>query len=307
MQRRVYGGIEGGGTKFHCIIGTDPDHVLATQSIPTTDPQSTLDAAIRFFQQALKDYEHIELAAIGVGAFGPIDLHAASSTYGYITTTPKPDWQYTNIVGTLKDRLEVPVAFDTDVNAAALGEYRWGAAQGSDPSVYITVGTGIGGGIYVNGAPLHGLIHPEMGHIQLPWLDHDDFSGICPYHTHCWEGIASGPAIAARVGKPAQDLPPDHAVWEIEAHYLALAITSILYITSPHRIILGGGVMQQEHLFPHIHHYVQKTLNGYLQHQSILEDIASLIVPPKLGSLAGMLGALELARLADAQQQPSHS
>ena len=175
MPRKVYGGIEGGGTKFNCVIGTDPNHVLATHTIPTTDPQSTLDAVTRFFQQALQDHKDVELVAVGVGSFGPIDLNPTSATYGYITTTPKSGWQYTNIVGSLKERLGVPVAFDTDVNAAALGEYRWGAAQGSDPSVYITVGTGIGGGIYVNGAPLHGLIHPEMGHLQLPWLDGDNF------------------------------------------------------------------------------------------------------------------------------------
>jgi fructokinase len=296
MPRKIYGGIEGGGTKFNCMIGTDPDHVLATHTIPTTDPQSTLDAVVRFFQQALQDHKDVELVAVGVGSFGPIDLNPTSATYGYITTTPKSGWQYTNIVGSLKERLEVPVAFDTDVNAAALGEYCWGAAQGSDPSVYITVGTGIGGGIYVNGAPLHGLIHPEMGHLQLPWLDGDDFPGICPYHTHCWEGIASGPAIATRVGKPAQDILPEHPVWEIEAHYLAIAITSIMYITSPCRIILGGGVMRQEHLFPRIRRYVQKILNGYLSHPVVLKDIASFIVPPKLGSHAGLFGALELAK-----------
>ncbi len=296
MPRKVYGGIEGGGTKFNCVIGTDPNHVLATHTIPTTDPQSTLDAVTRFFQQALQDHKDVELVAVGVGSFGPIDLNPTSATYGYITTTPKSGWQYTDIVGSLKERLGVPVAFDTDVNAAALGEYRWGAAQGSDLSVYITVGTGIGGGIYVNGAPLHGLIHPEMGHLQLPWLDGDNFPGICPYHTHCWEGVASGPAIAARAGKPAQDLPSDHPVWEIEAYYLAMAITSIMYITSPYRIILGGGVMRQEHLFPRIRYYVQKIINGYLNHPAVLNDIASLIVPPKLGSYAGLFGALELGR-----------
>jgi fructokinase len=201
----------------------------------------------------------------------------------------------------LKDRLGVPVAFDTDVNAAALGEYHWGATQGSDPSIYITVGTGIGGGIYVNGALLQGLIHPEMGHLHLPRLDGDNFCSVCPYHAHCWEGIASGTAIAARVGRPAQDLTPDDPVWEIEAQYLAMAITSIIYIASPYRIILGGGVMRQEHLFPRIRHYVQKFLNGYLHHAAMLEDIVSFIVPPKLGSHAGLIGALELARLVEAK------
>lgn len=297
MPRRVYGGIEGGGTKFNCIIGTDPDHVLAPPyTIPTTDPQSTLDAVTRFFQQTLQDHKDVELVAVGVGSFGPIDLNPTSATYGYITTTPKSGWQYTDIVSSLKDRLGVPVAFDTDVNAAALGEYCWGAAQGCDPSVYITVGTGIGGGIYVNGAPLHGLIHPEMGHLQLPRLDGDNFPGVCPYHAHCWEDMASGPAIAARVGKPAQYLLFDHPAWEIEAHYLAMGITSIMYITSPCRIILGGGVMRQEHLFPRIRYYVQKILNGYLNHKALMDDIASFIVPPKLGSRAGLFGALELAK-----------
>jgi fructokinase len=303
MQKRVYGGIEGGGTKFNCIIGTDPDHMLATHTIPTTDPQSTLNAVVRFFRQALQDHKDVELVAVGVGSFGPIDLNPTSATYGYITTTPKSGWQDTDIVGSLKERLGVPVAFDTDVNAAALGEYRWGAAQGSDPSVYITVGTGIGGGIYVNGAPLHGLIHPEMGHLQLPRLGGDDFSGVCPYHADCLEGLTSGPAIAKRVGKPAQYLPSDHPVWEIEAHYLAMAITSIMYITSPYHIILGGGVMRQEHLFPRIRYYVQKILNGYLNHKAVMDDIASFIVPPKLGSRAGLFGALELARLAEANQR----
>lgn len=300
MRRKVYGGVEGGGTKFNCMLGTDPYHVLTTHTFPTTDPKQTLGAVAHFFQQELRGHE---LVAVGIGSFGPIDLNPASATYGHITTTPKSGWEYTDIIGTLKDRLGVPVAFDTDVNAAALGEYRWGAAQGCDPSIYITVGTGIGGGIYVNGRPLHGLIHPEMGHLQLPRLAGDDFSGVCPYHDHCWEGIASGPAIAARAGKPAQDLTPDDPVWEIEAQYLAMAITNIIYIASPYRIILGGGVMRQEHLFPRIRYYVQKFLNGYLHHATVQEDIASFIVPPKLGSHAGLFGALELARLVEVKHR----
>ena len=300
MQRKVYGGVEGGGTKFNCMIGTDPHHVLATHTFPTTNPKQTLDIVTDFFEQERQNHE---LVAVGVGSFGPIDLNPASATYGYITTTPKSGWENTDIVGTLKDRLGIPVAFDTDVNAAALGEYRWGAAQDCDPSIYITVGTGIGGGIYINGRPLHGLIHPEMGHIQLLRITGDDFSSVCPFHDHCWEGMASGPAIAARVGKPAQDLAPDDPVWEIEAQYLAMAITNIIYIASPYRIILGGGVMRQEHLFPRIRHYVQKFLNGYLHHTAVQENIASFIVPPKLDSHSGLFGALELARLAEAEHR----
>jgi fructokinase len=295
----VYGGVEGGGTKFNCMIATGPDDVVAVTTIPTTNPQVTLDAVIRFFEESIADNS---LAAVGVGSFGPVDLDAASPTFGHITTTPKLGWQFTDIVGPLRRRLRVPVGFDTDVNAAALGEYRWGAAQGADPVVYITVGTGIGGGAYVNGQPLHGLIHPEMGHLLMPAIDGDDFPGTCPFHGRCLEGVASGPALGARTGKPAKELTPDDPVWELEARYLATAVVDIIYIASPRRVVLGGGVMEQRHLFPRIHKHVIQLTNGYLQHPAVQTDgIASYIVPPGLGTRCGMLGAVELARLTVAK------
>jgi fructokinase len=254
-----------------------------------------MEAVIRFFQDNIGGHT---LAAVGIASFGPVDLNPASTTYGYITTTPKPGWQMVDIAGQVRDRLGVPVGFDTDVNAAALGEYRWGAAQGDDPVVYITVGTGIGGGAFVNGRPVHGLIHPEMGHLLLPPVPGDEFPGICPYHGRCLEGMASGPALGTRAGKPAKDLAPDDPLWDLEARYLALAVANITYVLSPRRVILGGGVMEQRQLFPRIHEHVLALTNRYLRHPAVQEDIASYIVPPGLGARCGMLGAVELARLA---------
>jgi fructokinase len=295
VARPVYGGVEGGGTKFNCMIGTSPEDILATRTFPTTLPRETLDNVVRFFQDELAGNT---LQAVGVASFGPIDLDPTSPTYGYITTTPKPAWQNTNVVGELRSRLSVPVGWDTDVNGAALGEYRWGAAQHADPVVYITVGTGIGGGAYVNGSPVHGLIHPEMGHLMLPPTDGDTFPGVCPFHGRCLEGLASGPAINARAGRPANELAPDDPIWELEAQYLAMAVSNIMYVLSPKRVVLGGGVMEQRQLFPRIHHHVLRLQNNYLRHPVLQRDIASYIVPPGLGSRSGVLGAIELARLA---------
>ena len=296
MEDIVFGGIEGGGTKFNCMLGTEPGDILASTTIPTADPAATLLAVFDFFETARAGRR---LAAVGVASFGPIDLDTSSPTYGYITSTPKPGWQQFDIVGTLQRRLGVPVGFDTDVNAAALAEQRWGAGRGVDPVVYITVGTGIGGGACVNGSPLHGLIHPEMGHLATPAMAGDDFGGVCPYHGRCLEGMASGPALAARSGRPAQDLAPDDPIWDLEAFYLATAVADIMYTLSPRRVVLGGGVMQQRHLFPRIHRQVRALTNGYLRHATISEEgIASYVVPPDLGSRCGMLGAIELARRA---------
>jgi fructokinase len=291
----VYGGVEGGGTKFNCMIGSGPDDVVATRTFPTTDPAETIARVVDFFRGAGHDRP---LRAVGVASFGPIDLNRASPTYGYITTTPKAGWQYTDVVGTLRARLGVPIGFDTDVNGAALGEYRWGAARGADPTVYITVGTGIGGGAYANGAPVHGLVHPEMGHMRLAAFEGDTFAGSCPYHGRCLEGLASGTAIAARASRPATELAADDPIWRIEAHYLAVAVANIMYVLSPQRVVLGGGVMEQRQLFPLIREQVLGLHNGYLQTPAILQHIDDLIVPPGLGSRCGMLGAIELARLA---------
>lgn len=291
-DRRLYGGIEAGGTKFVCAVGTGPDDLRAVVSFPTTTAHETLSQAIAFFGEQPQ-----APAAIGIGSFGPIDLQPRSSTYGYITTTPKPSWQQHDVAGTIGRALGVPVVFDTDVNAAALGEQRWGAAQDVDSVLYITVGTGIGGGAIVGGQLLHGLVHPEMGHVRVPHdRAADPFEGICPFHGDCLEGLASGPALKARWGEAAVHLPADHPAWPLEARYLALALMNFICTLSPQRIILGGGVMQQPQLFPLVHAEVQQFLNGYVQAPAIIDQIAGYIVPPGLGSRAGVLGAIALAQ-----------
>jgi fructokinase len=240
--------------------------------------------------------------AIGIGSFGPVDPNPKSPNFGYITTTPKPGWGKTDIVGKIRTALNIPVGFDTDVNAAALGEYQWGAAQGLDTFVYLTIGTGIGGGGMVAGSLLHGLMHPEMGHIHLPRdPEQDPFEGICPYHGDCLEGLAAGPALEARWGKRAETLPDDHPAWKLEAHYLALGLVNILLSLSPQKIILGGGVMEQPQLFKLVRQEVQDLLNKYIQVPEILEHIDSYIVPPALGNQAGVLGSIALAKYAESE------
>ena len=290
---RLYGGIEAGGTKFVCVVGSGPHDIRDETRFPTTSPEETIGQAIAFFEQQTRV---APLRAIGIGSFGPVDLNPDSKTFGYITTTPKPGWAHTDVVGWLQSALDLPVTFDTDVNAAAFGEYRWGAARDLDPSIYVTVGTGIGGGIICQGRPLHGLIHPEVGHMLLPhdWKL-DPFRGVCPYHGDCFEGLASGPALQARWGQPAETLPADHPAWELEARYVALAVSNLILCYSPRRVILGGGVMQCDVLFPLVRRHVQAALNGYVQSADITERIDAYIVPPALGNRAGVLGAIALA------------
>jgi fructokinase len=290
----LFGGIEAGGTKFVCIFGSGPEDVRAEARFPTTSPAETIQRAVDFFRQGQK--EHGELSAIGIASFGPLDLDRNSPTYGYITSTPKPGWANTDFAGMIRQALSLPVGFDTDVNAAALGEWRWGAARGLDTFIYLTIGTGIGGGGMANGRLMHGLLHPEMGHLCIPhdW-GADPFAGSCPFHGDCLEGLASGPAIESRWGQRGETLPPDHPAWELEAHYLTPGVVNWIYTLSPQKIILGGGVMQQAHLFPLIRREVQTLLGGYLQSQAILENIDDYIVPPALGKRAGVLGALALA------------
>lgn len=293
MQPLV-GGIEAGGTKFVCAVGAGPDDVRAETRFPTTTPDETLGRAIAFFREQQRQ---TPLAAIGVGSFGPIDPHPNSPTYGYVTSTPKVGWPFTDIAGPIRRALNVPVAFDNDVNVAALGEYRWGAAQGLDTFVYLTIGTGIGGGVMANGRLLHGLVHPEMGHMRVPHdRQIDPFAGNCPYHGDCWEGLAAGPAMGARWGQRAETLPPDHPAWALEAYYLGAALTNTICALSPQRIILGGGVMAQPQLFPLVRQQVRELLNGYIQTSAILEQIDQYIVPPGLGNRSGMLGAFALAQ-----------
>lgn len=286
----MFGGIEAGGTKFVCAVGTGPDDITAETRFPTTTPQETIQQAIDFFKA-----QERPVTAVGIGAFGPIDPNPKSDTYGYITTTPKPGWRHTNFANTIQAALNVPVGFDTDVNVAALGEHRWGAAQGLDTFIYLTVGTGIGGGGLLGNQPMHGLIHPEMGHMLIRRHPDDTFEGWCPFHKDCLEGMAAGPALERRWGQPGHTLPNDHQGWEFEAHYLAHALTGFICTLSPQRIILGGGVMAQHHLFPMIRQKVQTLLNGYVDSPTILEHIDQYIVPPGLDARAGVLGAIALA------------
>lgn len=288
----LLGGIEAGGTKFVCAVGTGPDDFRAETRFPTTTPEETIGQAIAFFkEQAQKE----PLAAIGIASFGPVDPNPASPTFGYVTTTPKPYWAQTDLAGTISRALGVPVGFDTDVNGAALGEARWGVAQGLDTFIYLTIGTGLGGGGLVNGRLMHGLIHPEMGHVRLPRHPDDSYPGACPFHGDCLEGMAAGPALQGRWGQRAETLPPDHPAWEIEAHYLAYGLVNFICTLSPQRIVLGGGVMDQTHLFPLVRRKTRELLNGYVQSPEIVERIDQYIVPPGLGNRAGVLGAIALA------------
>ena len=294
----LWGGIEAGGTKFVCAVGTGPDDLRAEVRFPTATPSESIGRAIEFFRQ---QQEEEPLAALGIASFGPVDPNPDSPTFGYITTTPKPGWAHTDFAAVVRRALNVPVGFDTDVNAAALGERCWGAAQGLGTFVYLTIGTGIGGGGMVDGRLIHGLVHPEMGHVRIPhdW-SRDPFAGVCPYHGDCLEGLATGPALEARWGQRGETLPADHPAWQLEAEYLALGLVNVICILSPERIIMGGGVMEQRHLFPLVRQRVQELLHGYVQVPAILDRIDEYIVPPGLGSRSGVLGAIALAERAAA-------
>lgn len=283
------GAIEAGGTKFVVCIGNEKGEVLERESFPTEAPEKTMENVFKFFDGK-------EIEALGVGSFGPIDPDLTSPTYGYITTTPKPGWNNYNIMGALKERYDIPMAFDTDVNGAALGEATFGAAKGLDSALYLTIGTGIGGGAVVGGKLVHGLLHPEMGHMKMIVREDDKYSGKCPYHGTCFEGLAAGPTIEARWGVKGSELPGDHPAWDLEAYYIGQAMANYILTLSPKKIILGGGVMHQKQLFPMIHKYTQEFLNGYIQKEEVTTDkIKDYIVYPELGDNAGVVGALALA------------
>ncbi len=292
----LFAGIEAGGTKWVCMIAANPKEIRASTRFPNTQPAETIQKAIDFIQ---KQIQPGEIKGLGIGSFGPLDLDPVSPSHGFVTSTPKPGWANVDLINPFQKAFDLPIEFDTDVNAAALGESRWGAAQGLTDFVYLTIGTGIGGAGIVNGELIHGLIHPEMGHVRIPHdKEHDPFSGVCPYHGDCLEGLATGPAIEARWGKKGEELPPDHPAWQLEAHYLALGIANLIAILSPQRVILGGGVMEQAQLFPLIRMYVRDILNDYIAAKEILQDIEGYIVPAGLGSQAGVLGAIALAQRA---------
>ena len=285
------GALEAGGTKMVCAVGDENGKLGKKVSFPTKTPEETMPVLLDFFE------EH-KVEAIGIGCFGPIDLNKSSATYGYITSTPKLAWANYNIVGAFEKKLGVPIGFDTDVNGAVLGEVCFGAAKGCDSAVYITIGTGVGVGVYVNGGLLHGLLHPEAGHVLVARAAGDSYAGKCPYHPNCLEGLAAGPAIMERWGRPAAELAEHEEVWELESDYIAQAVTNYILTLSPQKVILGGGVMHQEQLFPLIRAKVAEMLNGYVRHNAVLKEIDHYIVPPMLGDEPGIKGALVLGKNA---------
>ncbi len=291
MKEKLYGGIEAGGTKFVCAVGSSPQNIVDEVRFPTTIPAETIQQVCDFFTPHLH-----HLHGIGLGSFGPVDVNPASPTYGYITSTPKPHWGNTNILGMLREKLNLPLAIDMDVAIAGLGEAKWGASQGLRHSLYLTIGTGIGGGFIIDGKPLRGLTSLEMGHIRIPHnLELDPFRGACPFHGDCFEGLASGPAIQARFGKRAETLSDNDPFWDVEAGYIANALVNYILTLTPEVIIIGGGVMQKDFMFPSVRVKVQKLLNSYLMNDLLLKDIDKYIVPPMLGNRSGLLGGIALA------------
>jgi fructokinase len=289
-----YGGIEAGGSKWVCAVGDSTNELIAVETFPTTTPTETIGRAVQFFAGHRRLID-----GLGVGSFGPVDVHESSPSWGQITTTPKPGWAHTDVVAALQAALELPVAFDTDVNAAALAEAQWGAGSGLQTFCYVTVGTGIGVGVVANGRLLHGLLHPEVGHMRIPHdRARDPFEGVCPFHGDCWEGLASGVALRQRWGRPAHDLSTNEA-WELEADYLALGLVNLICTISPQRIIVGGGVAKHPGLLRLVGVRVRDLLDGYLNASEVstAAGIEQYIVAPALGDHAGVLGAIKLAQL----------
>lgn len=280
----MYGAIEAGGTKFVCAVSDKQLEIKERVSIPTTTPEETLKQVFDFFDQ-------YTLTSIGIGSFGPIDVNEKSATYGYVTSTPKMAWKNFDFLGSVKQRYGIPVAWTTDVNAAAYGELKKGSAQGMESCLYLTVGTGIGGGAVVDGKVLSGFGHPEMGHLLVRMHPDDDFEGVCPYHGNCLEGVAAGPAIEKRYGKKGHELAEDKKVWEIEAFYLAQALVNYTLILSPEKIVLGGGVMKQTQLLSMIKEQFTQLMAGYVATPSLDE----YIVTPELEDNAGITGCLLMA------------
>jgi fructokinase len=299
---KLFGGIESGGTKFVCMVGIDPNHLIKEERFPTTTPCETIDRAVEVFLPYVKNGE---LAAVGIASFGPLDLDLNSPTYGYITTTPKAGWSQIDLCGEIRRRLQVRVAFDTDVNAAAFGEQYWIQENRTlDPFLYMTVGTGVGVGVIVNGSPVHGLVHPEGGHSALPhdW-QRDPFPGVCPYHGDCLEGLASGSSMHKRWGQRPETLPDAHPAWDLESDYIALALANLIYAYSPRRIILGGGVSQHAGLLDAVRCKVRQFMNGYVQSPMLQEKIDDYILPPALGNRSGGLGAIAMASVLVSELQ----
>ena len=300
----LVGAIEAGGTKFVGAVGTGAKDLTRAEFTTGDHPDQVLSTVMSWLAE--QQLQRGMLHAIGIGSFGPLDLNENSPTYGHITSTPKPGWKNTDFVGAVRKVFpQVPIGFDTDVNAAALGEFRWGNGSGLTDLLYVTIGTGIGAGAMVGGQLLHGLVHPEMGHMLLPRVPGDTFAGVCPYHGACWEGLCSGPALLKRTGMPAEQLPPEHEAWALETQYIAYALANIVCVLSPQRVILGGSVRKagrlgSERFFQMIRAKLQFALKGYIVSPALTEELDSYIVPPLLGDDAGVCGAIALAREAAA-------
>ncbi len=284
------GALEAGGTKMVCAIGDETGKIFEQISIPTITPEETVPKMVEYFKKA-------NVEALGIACFGPIDPDKISPTYGHITSTPKLPWQNYNIVKAFEDALGCPAGFDTDVNGSVLGEVTFGQAKGKKCVAYATIGTGVGVGVFIEGKLLHGMLHPEAGHVLIQRRADDGYPGRCPFHKNCLEGMAAGPAIEERWGKKAIELKDKKEVWDLEAYYIAQALTGYVLTLSPEMIILGGGVMHQEQLFPMIRNYVKEMLNGYIKTEEI-ENMDSYIVPASLNDDQGIMGCLELARRA---------
>ena len=291
------GALEAGGTKMVCAVGNERGEIFEQISIPTQTPEITVPKMMEYFKEKGVD-------ALGIGCFGPIDPDKSSETYGRITSTPKLAWAGYDIVGAFERELGCPVGFDTDVNGSVLGEVTFGQAKGKSCVIYVTIGTGVGVGVYIEGKLLHGMLHPEAGHVLIQKRASDAYEGKCPYHKTCLEGLAAGPAIEGRWGKKAVELKDNKEVWDLEAYYIAQALAGYILLVSPQMIILGGGVMHQEQLFPMIRTYVKEMLNGYLQTKE-LEAMEDYIVSASLHDDQGIMGCLELARRAEEEKQIS--
>lgn len=287
--KMLYGAIEAGGTKFVCAVGNKENEIIDKIIIKTMTPKETMPQVIHFFKK-------YNLASMGIGCFGPININECSKTYGYILATPKIAWQHYNFLGELRQHFSFPIAWETDVNVAAYGELLLGAAKGKRSCLYVTIGTGVGGGYVTQDGFIPTLLHGEMGHIHLKRLENDNFVGNCPFHRDCVEGMLSGPALEKRFGKRGEEIPNNDSNWDIIAYYIAQALYTYTMILSPEQIVLGGGVMQRGHLYPLIHKYFETMNAGYIDFTQLGEQVDKYIVAPALAEHSAIVGAIELAK-----------
>jgi len=282
----VIAGLELGGTKCVAVLAGGPDDVRARQTVPTTDPVTTLAAL-----EAVLDGWDFD--AIGIASFGPLELDPAMPDYGSITATTKPGWTGTDLLRRLGGRYNKPIAIQTDVNGAALAEARWGAAQGLRSHAYITIGTGVGVGLVTGGRPVQGMAHGEAGHMRVPRAAGDSYPGWCPFHGDCVEGLIAGPALAARFGVAGDQLPDDGPQWDLFVHDLCGMLHNLVVGFAPERIAIGGGVITtREYLFPMLRARLTESIGGYGSFAGL--DMDALVGPPALGAMAGPLGAVAM-------------